>query len=215
MRNLLASLTALFILTATVPSALAEPKDDKSAGQPLSPEDQAKLKKEMRRLAEAFGVQQPAAQAQPAPPAGSSQDKRTMADVADRALDMTGKLVASISATLEKTAPKVWSIMIRQQYAKAIADLVLPWSLFLAGLIFMLISVKYNFSLKFADVSRDGQMAAWVVVRFAPMVSMVVFTIWGAIALATTIKLLVNPEFYAIRDLLTMLLNPGSGAGGQ
>ena len=121
---------------------------------------------------------------------------------------MVKDLVASVSKTLESVAPNVWRIMIRQQYANAIADLVLPWLLFVIALVIWGITQK-KWVLK--DCSSDDEKVARMIFAWIVHVACgAIFAIWGAIALSDSIKYLINPEYYAVRDLLTMLLNPSS-----
>jgi len=74
-------------------------------------------------------------QAQSAVEPGPSKAEKTMAEVSDRALDLLEKSVTSVAAGVEKAAPQVWRVAVRQQYAKAIGPLVLPWGVFISGFI--------------------------------------------------------------------------------
>ena len=124
---------------------------------------------------------------------------------------MVKDLVTSVSKTLESVAPQVWRIMIRQQYAKAIADLVLPWALFAMVILYWVImNKKWVIPVKEGGYDRyeEERVARAILATGVPIVAGIAFFCWGAYALANSIKYLVNPEYYAVRDLLIMLLNP-------
>lgn len=138
-----------------------------------------------------------------------------MAKVADKALDMASGMLASVAKTLEKAAPEVWRIMIRQQYAKAVMGLIVPWMLWLGILICTII---LNFKIKHSirgckePVDRcDGCTLKLVAGIIIPIGLLGISGIWGANRLASTAAYLINPEFYAIRDLILMVLNRGQG----
>ena len=192
-----------------------------SAATGLTPDQEALVRQQLSGLAKAMGVevvaaadQAPAAQApapaaQPAP--APAPPKKTMADVADKALDMATGFVTQISASMQKVAPEVWRIMIMQQYAKAIGDLVLPLGLVLMVIIYAFVARK---KWKLAeDQNNDWKDSEhnwhFAVTACLPLVLGAIFAICTVVALSDSIKYLVNPEYYAVKDLLTMLLNRG------
>ena len=146
-------------------------------------------------------------------PTGNGEGKKTLVDVLDKALDLTGGMVAKVSKNLETYAPKVWGIMIKQQYANAIADAILPLILILVAVGFVL----YSRGIPENDVQRwkrlDGdefeEVAPWLIARLAPILCVIVFSIWLVTAIALSTKLLINPEFYAIQDLMRIFLTKG------
>lgn len=176
--------------------------------KPLSDTDAAEARKELENLAIAFGVK-PASTATTDTTATTTtagkQEHKTIGDVGDKALDMVGKAVASISATLEKVAPHVWKIMIRQQYAKAIAGLIVPWGLLLLIFLYWQIIRKAWKTEGIEDGSDDWWARLWIV-RLIPGVVGFIISIWGFIRLSDSILLLINPEYYAVKDIITMLL---------
>lgn len=150
---------------------------------------------------------------------------KTLADVADKGLDMVQKLVVNLSETLEKVAPQIWRVMVKQQYVKAVADLVVPWGLVIFTLIWMKVTAGWRRKAEAAlkdiaehdkdKVDRDNatfdlSLRQWVSL-FAPAILGSFFVIWGLNRLSGSISYLVNPEFYAIRDLLQMIINPSVG----
>jgi len=153
------------------------------------------------------GQQQTQPQQQQPPP-----DQKSMAEVADKALDLTAKGIAYIAQNIEKTAPWVWKVMMRQQYANAIAYLIVPWGFFLMTLVYTIVvrrKVQYNTPGK---VDTDDVVDQWRFVfrAIVPTVFMVIFAWWGLNRLSDSIQILINPEYYAIKNLLQIILNPGT-----
>jgi len=171
-----------------------------TAAQALSPDDAAKAKVELKALADAFGVS-----AEKTVPATKNETHKTVGDAADKALDLVNSAVASVSATLEKIAPHVWEIMIRQQYARAIGGLIVPWGMILLILLYLKI-IRANWKTEGIEVSSDEWWARFWFVKFIPGAIGLIVAIWGFNRLSDSIMYLVNPEYYAVRDIITMLL---------
>ncbi|MGE5392426.1 MAG: hypothetical protein ACM3NH_01655 [Candidatus Saccharibacteria bacterium] len=115
--------------------------------------------------------------------------------------------------------------MLKQQYVKAVSQLVVPWGLVIFTLIWMWVTIglrrKAEAALK--DVAEKGSsrndsdnatfdlsMRQWISL-YAPAIIGSIFVIWGLNRLSDAIAYMVNPEFYAIRDLLQMIINPSVG----
>lgn len=179
----------------------------------MTPKNKAELQQELRTLGQAFGVEMPkptssgSQQSQPSP-------EKTMAVVADKALDMVSGVTAKLSDQLQKVAPEVWRIMIRQQYANAIAEPLFPLGVMLCVFLFMLLggrAWKYDEKegwFSSADPTNRGIRA--LVMVAIPSVVICVTGIVAVYQLSYSIRILVNPEYYAIRDLLRVLINPAS-----
>jgi hypothetical protein len=174
--------------------------------QPLSSSDVAQIKGGLKVLAQGFGIETPAtATTATTATTQTVEEHKTIGDVGDKALDMVGKAVASISATLEKVAPHVWKIMIKQQYAKAVGGLIVPW-----GLLFLLLPywqiIRKAWKTDHIKDDSDEYWARLWLVRIIPGGAGFIITIVALVALSNSIMLLVNPEYYAVKDLITMLL---------
>ena len=213
------SVLALVICIATLsfaqtPSAPASttPATNQSM-QPLTPEEEAHLREDAQLMLKVLGVagEADASSQQPG-------QHKTVADVLDKLLDMTSGFVVTTAARLEQVAPHVWRIMIMQQYAKAIGDMTVPWGLLILALIYMKI-VNRAWKPKAPDGplwnDRDGgptESGMKVFLgKFAPIFLGFIFAIWGLNNLSESIKLLINPEYYAIHDMLTMALGRTAG----
>lgn len=212
------SLVLLFLICALVVSPTfaqtptpATPPAGLTAGDVQAIQDTAKS------IGVVFGIEK--ATPTPAVQTGNNQapaeHQKTVADVADKAVDMVGRLVASAAQTLQKVAPDVWRILIKQQYAKAIGDLTIPFGLLLSMLVLNQIYFKKTRKITEAcqgqckEHSSDAHGWMWTTGTGLPVVGFVVSILWTLISLSNSIKFLINPEFYAIRDLLMMLLNKG------
>ncbi len=205
MRKFVAAISVLFISSM----ALAEPV---KAEQPLTPKQSQKLREDVQNLAKAFGIDTRQAANNQKTEQNENAASPTMAKVADKALDMASGLISSVAATVEKAAPKVWSIMIRQQYAKAFGNLLLPWGLFLGTLVaFILTKKRWKNCCEHFDGECSRCIAHLIFKTIVPILALVITGIYGCVALSDSIMYLVNPDFYAIRDLLLMLLNKGQG----
>jgi hypothetical protein len=210
MRKHLAVLATLavfaFPLEAQQEKNVPEQARDTASSQVLTPENMAAMRESAKAIGALFGVEQPkpqAAQPSQQTQADPAQDHKTMADVADKALNMVGQATGVIASAVEKAAPRVWGIMVRQQYATAFASVITPWGLVLIMTIFLLIVRK-----KYPAESGDELL--WVT-TIIPSALILIFAVWGTMRIAGSIQLLINPEYYAIRDLLSMVLKTTPG----
>lgn len=192
----------------------------------VSAEDAQRVREEVKKIGSLFGVE---AKEQPTPVVETKEELKkgtTMAGVADKALDMLSQAVATISVTMEKVAPEVWKIMVRQQYAKAVADLSLPWGLLLIALCFVAISKRLwnkegairDREEVIAKAKAENKTAEWsdhemgwrgLITTLIPLVLGFICAIWGALVVKGSILYLMNPQYYAIRDLLQMIMKSG------
>lgn len=178
-----------------------------SPSQVMSPEDMQKMRDQLADLSKAMGNPSPAATASAKPP-----ETNNMATVADKALDMVGNAVATLSNSLSKIAPQVWRIMIIQQYAKAVDGIITPTlMLVLLGIVTAVLKKNISAPLPWDQHWGDDDWAAFWFRTIIPVCFLCIFGIWFVVDLGDSIKLLINPEYYAIKDILMMLTNP-SGA---
>ncbi len=226
MKMILAGIMILcFALSATV---FAEEQGKVSPTTKLTQEEIRQLQEGAATLGKAFGISPDVK-----PSAKENEDEKkevenkpaekTFANVADKGLDMVKNLVISLSQTLEKTAPQIWRVMVKQQYAKAIADLILPWSLLLVTIIYAFMMKKmWKWSPEYNNMElvnfHDNEDIPYPTKRgwrgflsvVLPFCGGCFFTIWGCVVLKSSLLLLINPEYYAVRDLLLMIMNPSA-----
>lgn len=112
--------------------------------------------------------------------------------------ELTTKLLDMI-LQLEKLAPHVWSIMVRQSYVSAAGNLTGATMSFVAtaALIWLagLLWKRHE-----ADPYSEAEVAFWAIV----CVGVVTFAV-GCCLLIAAIQVLVNPEYYAIMALIAAL----------
>jgi hypothetical protein len=184
--------------------ALAESQPANEAA--VSAKDAQNVREAAKFLGAAFDVKvKNESLKQEAQPADSKEEsKKTIADVADKGLDMIKNFVVALSSTLEKMAPKVWTVMVRQQYAKAWSLLVVPWGIFIITLIYRSAVLKV-WQLP-ATSTKDDRDVHDILTGIIPFIACLITAIWGVINLKDTVLLFMNPEYYAIQDLLRMIL---------
>jgi hypothetical protein len=200
----------LFVLVLALSSAAlaqdATPAPSSSAG--LTPDQVQFIRENLKGISDVMGVQQGTGnKGQNAAPT----DQKSMADVADKALNLMSGLVVKVAGTLEKIAPKFWMIMVRQQYAKALADTIVPCSL---AAFFLVIWVLLKQRLGWPDIEkehwRDEDWAKlWLGVVIPGLAFLITF--WVSMSsVSSAAKYVINPEYYAVRDILMMFTQPGS-----
>ena len=140
-------------------------------------------------------------------------DHKTMGDVGDKALDLlrdgAGKTLdllghgaAQIAATTEKAAPVIWKIMVKQQIANALANIIGPLMMLFGAWIFHLI-----INASYGEQVAGSDMAAWKagLGLFVPICVAIIGTIWLINTLMESLQQLVNPHYFAARDLIDMI----------
>lgn len=210
-KGVMAALFSL-MLVASVATAQNATSADTQPQPVISQQDADAIRANAQQLGRLFGVEEapkPAAQVQENT---TPEPKKTIANVADKAIDMMGQAVATIATNLQKVAPEVWRIMIMQQYVKAIKGIVVPWGLFVTCMIYMFAMTKRVW-LPSEKESEEEKVWRAICTKAAPIISALCFAVWGLVRLADSIGYLINPEFYAIQDLLRMILNPGMPTG--
>jgi hypothetical protein len=186
-------------------------------------DDRRQALEALKSVARAFDEKQPAQQAQ-----SDKKPDKSMADVADKALDFSVKYIGQAASIIEKAAPHVWAVMIRQQYAKAIGEVIGP-ALWIVMIIILAAVIRFYWRVYPVNVyklDKEDKPIPNVLLHHASSddeeVSHLIFTlvlpgIICAIAggffiynLANSVMYLINPEYYAIKDLVAILLHPGT-----
>jgi len=130
-----------------------------------------------------------------------ASDQLSAANVAERALDMLGTLATTASERIEAISPDVWRIMVRQQYANGIVLIAIP-------LLLALLLVVYW---KAADKIIKDRDCREIFAAAVPLLALIGVGIALAVCVPVAIARFVNPEYYAIADLLRMIMG---GSGG-
>lgn len=144
-------------------------------------------------------------QASPAP-ASSSAKPTAWADVADKAIDKTFRMlegsVSVVSDTLKKTAPELWRIMIRQQYANAARNMLEAFLYLLVGILGLLVCVKYVTK----PDTEDLAILWFLGTRMLPATYLTICALVQIDAVADAVQRVINPEYYALQDLVRLIL---------
>lgn len=200
----MAVLGAILLLWLVAMPAVYTQSAESPAQKALGPEDMEKLQKDLAGLAKVLGLEVTKGKEE----AKKAAPEKTIADVLDKALDISTVYVASVAQTLQKVAPELWRIMIRQQYANAISYLVVPWGLVLLGMVLYYLVGKI-ISEGNADFNNMNPQAWRVVGRTGLFVASGIVSIVAVFQSVNAVKILINPEYYAIKDLLAVLLGRG------
>ncbi len=194
---------ALPLLTAGI--AVAQQPQQ---AQPFNADQKQQAQEQLRQLGEVFGVPRPTKAAASNNPATTTtpEEPKTIASVADRALDMVGNAVASISSMVQKVAPEIWRIMIRQQYANAVECVAIPFG-FLLTLLTYKFYVNKHWQPSGAQNEWENELIwrRWLV-QILPTGAMLLTGCGLVIGLTQAFQIWINPEYYAVRDLLQTLL---------
>ena len=181
---------------------------EEQAVQPLNPQDTEVIKKNAQALGTLFGVEQQ----KPTPSTGTQQQGKSMAEVAEKAIDLTAQAVATIASTIQKIAPDIWRIMLKQQYVKGVQGLVVP-----LGILLLIFVYRAKIAPKCFPVptEENGMCESyeekWTRIWLANIIPVALAFLsgtWGANRLSDCLGYLINPEFYAIQDLLRTILAP-------
>jgi hypothetical protein len=179
------------------------------AASALSVDDAEKLRQQMKALASLLSAKVP----QDSVHNAGVKSSKTVGDALDKALDLVSGSVATIAAGVEKVAPHVWRIMIVQQYANAVGDLLLPLGLFILVVVYYrVIGKKWIKPTKPDGTDNYGyqnfgpNFAWWTFSRVLPIFFGLIFGIWGMANISGSVKMLINPEYYAIKDLIAIIL---------
>lgn len=129
---------------------------------------------------------------------------KTLAEVSDKALSMLEKSVSTVAAGVEKAAPQVWRVALRQQYARAIAPLIVPFGACCLLFPLALFAWRKGWAWSLTDGAWEtpGPFLLWVGVAAAVLVP----GFFLLRQLQESTLLLINPEWYALRDLVQLLL---------
>jgi hypothetical protein len=212
--------------TAPAPSGSVAPTNA------MSPEDMAKMREQIQALSKALGNPDPAKPETPAktdtpaatPAPADSAKPTSAAEVASKAIDMMGNgankvvdmigsAVGTLSTNLSKIAPQVWRIMIVQQYAKAIDGIVTPTLLLvLLGVVTIVLRKNIAPPAAWNQNWNDNDYPSFWFRTIIPTFFLCVFGVWFVADFGDSIKLLINPEFYAIKDILLLITNPSAAS---
>jgi len=141
---------------------------------------------------------------------------KSVVDVMDKGLDLLSGYVSTLEGVVSKYAPEVWRIMITQQYSKAIGYPAF-WGLMLLSVVILRSVIKRYFGVEkgqaiFARTEKEknsySDEAYWARVWFVgiiPTALAIPLTIVFLYCFTEAIMIFINPEYYALKDIIQML----------
>ena len=144
----------------------------------------------------------------------STSTDKSVADVLDKSIDVIAGYVGTLESVVTKYAPEVWRVMIKQQYAKAIGY-PLFWLLMIS-----LLLIYYRTMKKWFNVGKDFPLfgvkdggnyyddedtARIVLCGVIPILLGAAFSVVFLSYLSEGIMILINPEYYALKDIIGFL----------
>ncbi|HNC56705.1 MAG TPA: hypothetical protein PLP33_14765 [Leptospiraceae bacterium] len=143
-------------------------------------------------------------------------EKKTFSDVLDKGIDLFASYATTVGEMIKKIAPEVWRIMIKQQYAKGITGIaywilvpLVPLSLVFgirrfmhgknSGKSFLKLEKGYE-SEESSQLEELRVTISWILLLIFFLTSL--FSIYNITEYG---QMLINPEYYAIKDMLEMV----------
>lgn len=138
-----------------------------------------------------------------------ADDHKTVADVADKALDV----FVSVANQMKTMAPEVWAIVLRQQYIEATASII-EQCVYIFGFVIFVFLLRKTSLLKqsyksYDDADKANEADAYVIRlglgSYIPVVILFVMlcSLVGNVSYAS--KVYANPEYYAIKSMTNMI----------
>ena len=141
----------------------------------------------------------------------ATSQTKNVADVMEKGLDVLSGYVATLEGVVSKFAPEICRIMILQQYSKAIGY-PLFW-----GLMLLSVFIIYKILRSWWGLSKDSNTMqqqtdedddGYVFRVFLSIVLLIcggVFSVFFLNALSDSVMIAINPEYYALKDIIQLL----------
>ncbi len=163
----------------------------------LSPD----VKQGIELLAKSFGLE---SEKPVTPEIDLKRSQKTTADVADKAINKVEEAVMYMEKHIKSVAPEVWRIMVRQQYGQAIGNLMFSLGWIIAAVVAHLF-LNHAWG-ETTQHSKSDSEAYFFLVGVCPAVVGLIAFIFFMANMGESIKLLFNPEYYAVKDLIRVVL---------
>lgn len=119
--------------------------------------------------------------------------------VIDKYLDKTGDVIESLAEKLKVPAGHVYEILVRQQIVKGLTLIVAVVILAVLTLLsFLLLKSRHNFKREWYLQNTEGYWFLFILLAIALLIFLVLF-------MTTGIPSLINPEYGAIKEILSIL----------
>ena len=118
-------------------------------------------------------------------------------------IDLTEKGLTQVATQLGTTLPQLWEIMIKQQYVEAVQ----AFTAFGIGLLLFIVVNKWYKSIDRREEKESGSTRDEVQLFLFCTVGVFMITLFSLIASFEGVGKLINPEYYAIKDIVYQISN--------
>jgi hypothetical protein len=119
--------------------------------------------------------------------------------VIDHIYDKTTEVISELAQALAVPAEHVYNVLVKQQVVEGVSLLVgLLFSILFTSISWFILFKKHNFKLKWYLQNIEGY---WMISVILSIVSIILFVVF----LSSGISSLLNPEYGAIRDIISIL----------
>lgn len=111
------------------------------------------------------------------------------------------ELLQQLVEFIKDASPYVWNLLIKQEYINAYANLIWTGILLILCIIGVIIGIKMW---KLGDEEKDDD-SSWYGASLTSFVISVITGVIGLVILTPAVKILLNPEYYAIIHIIGKL----------
>ncbi len=214
MKRISTFIVCLFLIVAALfaqqPSQQSQPQPQASGlTKYVSPEQLTELQKMLNQVQQTLDQQ-----------VAGGDGHKTVGDVMDKGLDMFKNAIVFVAGKIEQVAPQLWRVLLVQQYVKGVQIILPPLGFLL--LIFVSRKTLLKWWPKDADddnpeatpwgtdtpLTRKGTRGLFIVAL--PIFLFIVGGVWLYQSLTEATGYFVNPYYYALKDLVLLVRNPGA-----
>jgi hypothetical protein len=187
--------------------------------------DHLKDPAQAKQLSQALDLLEQAATARAANNKPGEQGK-TVGDALDKGLDMARDTVVYLAGKIEQVAPQLWRVLIVQQYVKGATGLISPVGFLILVFFYRRLLLKWWRPQPGDDDANEPLLNATTRVDEIPtpthrgwrgflsiMVPLAAIVIGGISfysALTDAVGYFINPNYYALKDIIILVKNPGA-----
>lgn len=124
----------------------------------------------------------------------------------DKAFDKVSDYIDKIAAKLGVAAEHLYGVLVKQAYYGGIAGLSLGIFLTLLAIAFSFFLWKIHVSSPYSPLDNIRRIGDGVLYAFFHIIHFFLY-VFGLLSIYLSIGPMINPEYYAIRDLIQMVTN--------
>lgn len=223
MKRLISVLAIFFFCVATfaqTPSQ-SQPAQPSTASSIL---DRLKDPQQAKQLQQALDILQQVANAKAENTKGDGH--ATVGDALDKGLDMAKETVVYLAGKIEQVAPQLWRVLVVQQYVKGATSLINPLGFLLVILLYRRLLLKWwkpqpgdddPKERAFTEAVGEDEIPfptrkGWrgLLSIAVPLAMLVIGGIWFCSSITDAAGYFINPNYYALKDIITLVKNPGA-----